>query len=536
MKRKQWSISFAILAAVALSLAATCTGREQPSTQQAQAAPPQAPKPAAPAKPAVEVAAQRVVGPVVAGGFYPGDAQELRQMVQKFLAAAKKEKLEGYLFGLVSPHAGYIYSGPVAGTSYRQLEGRKYAAIVIMAPSHHTRGDKVSVIDASAYRTPLGDVPISRQHVQRLLARKDLFVDNPADYEREHSLEVQLPFLQVQLGQTPIVPMIIPTDEIGLIKAAAAAIFEAFKGEQILYVASSDLSHYLPYDQAVAKDKMTLAMIKDLKAKELTATEEKGEQRCCGYAPISVLLEIFRLAGGKRAALLDYRNSGDTAGDRSRVVGYGSVVFMLDAPPEPKPAEAKPVEKKTDKPASDKVNYLTPAEEKECLRIARETVEAWVRRHEKPEYKATTPTMAKDGACFVTLKKDGELRGCIGHIIPNEPLYLNVRNMAVAASSEDPRFPPVTPDEMPKIKIEVSVLTPITPVTDPQEVRVGTDGLIMSRGYNRGLLLPQVPGEFGWNREEFLSHTCRKAGMEMDCWKKSGITIEKFQAQVFGEQ
>ena len=225
--------------------------------------------------------------------------------------------------------------------------------------------------------------------------------------------------------------------------------------------------------------------------------------------------------------MLKYLNSGDTSGDHSRVVGYGSVALLA-------PAGQQTT---ANAPRTGDEDPLSPDDKKMLLHIARDTVTTFVKTGKKPDFQVASPALKANGAAFVTLRKGPthELRGCIGQIIAMMPLWECVREMAVAAASQDPRFSPVRPTELGDINIEISVLTPPVRVRDVAEIQVGVHGLIMSRGFYRGLLLPQVPTELGWDRDTFLDQTCVKAGMQPGCWRDRATTIERFTAIVFSE-
>jgi AmmeMemoRadiSam system protein B/AmmeMemoRadiSam system protein A len=470
--------------------------------------------------------------PVVAGQFYTDNPNDLREQVDEFINQAKMPANLGDVFGLVSPHAGYIYSGPIAGHSYRAVKGLKYDVVVVIGLSHRAPG-AVAVLNYDAYLTPLGKIRIDRQATAQLAAAADFIETDDDMFRYEHSLEVQLPFIQQALPDTPVVMISIGSAGRQMLRDLAERLDAVFRDRRALFVASTDLSHFRSYKAAREIDIETLDFLARNDLDGLHHARQVRE-RLCGLAPVTVLFELFRLRGGKTVKLLDYRNSGDTAGDKSRVVGYGALA-LLGAQKTPAPT-ADNGEGPTPEQAKGGFSLSVEAK-KQLLDIARETITAYLRNGDRPKFQIDNPTLLAPGAAFVTLHKlpSHQLRGCIGQIIARQPLWECVRDMAIAAATEDPRFTRVRETEMSSLHIEISVLTPAEKVHDVSEIEVGAHGLIVSRGWQRGLLLPQVPTEYGWDRETFLDQTCRKAGLPANCWRDAGTVIEKFSALVFSE-
>ncbi len=267
--------------------------------------------------------------PVVAGKFYPDNREKLSSMIKLFLSSASLIDLEGELLGMMVPHAGYIYSGPVAAYAYRQLGTRDYQRVVILAPSHHVRYPGVSVLDMEAYQTPLGRIPIDREAVRALIASRDWIAYEPGLYEKEHSLEVQLPFLQQTLSDFKIIPLIMGDSSPPLCRKLATVLLKTLGTEGVLYLASSDMSHFFTYDRANDMDKLTLEKIKSLDTQTLFQFQMEGKTQLCGLGPVMTLMELFQKLGGGKVKILRYANSGDVTGDKSRVVGYGAAAFLL---------------------------------------------------------------------------------------------------------------------------------------------------------------------------------------------------------------
>ncbi|MCK9460280.1 MAG: AmmeMemoRadiSam system protein B [Proteobacteria bacterium] len=464
----------------------------------------------------------------VAGQFYPDDPEELRRMVRGFIDAAKQGAVspDRDIVGVLSPHAGYPYSGRVAGAAFRALEGRGYRTVVVMSPNHRHGARKIATLARPAYDTPLGSLPIDGEGVRALTAaHPDLFEANEAMFEREHSLEVELPFVQVALPGAAIVPLVVGVDDEALLERAGKALHEAFGARRdVVFVMSSDLSHYHPYDQANALDEESLGALERFDLPAWRKAAARSAEGMCGFKPLVAFAAAFGAYADKARAVvrLDHGNSGDTAGDKSSVVGYGALAFTVE----------KGMRNEESKAAS--YGPYDVAARRELMSIAKKAVEAAAKGEAFAPPEPSSAPLRERGAAFVTLKKGGDLRGCIGHVIGRMPLYECVAEVARAATIHDSRFDPVRPDELPALSFEISVLTAPEPTT-PDEIVVGRDGLIMSRGGYSGLLLPQVPGEWGWGKEEFLMHTCRKAGLPFDCWKDPATRIESFRAIVFGE-
>ena len=461
--------------------------------------------------------------PVVAGSFYPAESILLAGQIDKYLKDAKPEAVPGDIIALISPHAGYIYSGPVAAFGYKAISGRKYDTVVIIGISHHVPFDGVAYLEKDFYRTPIGDVPIDLEFTRRLArAEKDTLCKNPQAYEEEHSAEVEIPFLQASIKDFKIVVLLMgrPGSDYATCSKLARGLVKIIKesGKKVLIVASTDLSHYYKYDDAIAKDRVTLSELLNFDAPRFAEAVSAGECELCGSAPVVTALIAGKELGADRIRVLKYANSGDTAGDRSRVVGYASAVIYKY------------------KENQEEAGMLNSQQKKELLNIARKTVESYVRDKKVPDFKVTDPELLKDEGAFVTLHEKGRLRGCIGNIIGTQPLWLTVRDMAVHSSSRDPRFEPVVPDELKDIRIEISVLSQPKRVRDVNEIKMGTHGVIVKHGLNSGVYLPQVATETGWSKEEFLSNLCTKAGLPADTWKDKKTELYIFTAQVFGEE
>ncbi len=473
--------------------------------------------------------AQRVREPAVAGLFYPGDAAKLAQTIEGLLAAAPEHHIER-LRGLVCPHAGYEYSGPTAAIAYKLLAGRDVQTVVVMGPSHYALWQGACIPKADVYQTPLGRVPIS-ERARALAGVAPFALESPCPVQRpgfwgragkrapeagqdtadtwEHSVEVQVPFLQKVLKRFKLVPVVIgEADPAALAKGLAGQI-----DERTIVVASSDLSHYHPYDAAQALDRRCVKAIGDLDV------EAMQRQEACGKLPILTLMHLARQKGWK-AQVLDYRNSGDATGDKDRVVGYTAVAFYAPAP-----------------------ETLSASDRKFLLELARQTLRSVTTNGPVPEVAAAAvpPKLVDKKACFVTLTKNGTLRGCIGHLTAMEPLHQAVAENARNAALRDPRFTPVQPEELGEIKIEISVLT------EPQSLAFSSpddllsklhpneDGVLLHIGPRTATFLPQVWAQIP-DKVQFLEHLSEKAGCEPSAWRGKDVTVSIYHVECFEEE
>jgi len=463
---------------------------------------------------------------------FKGDAAELARRIDTMLAAAAAPARDEAPLALVSPHAGYVYSGPIAANAYRAVQGRTYDTVVVIGPSHRDAFTGLSVYDTTRFDTPLGKIPCDRELIGRLLGAHPNIVYRPSAHRDEHSLEVQVPFLQRALTDFKLVMIVAggrdPEAELTLVDVLA----EYAKHQRVLVVASSDLSHYHGYAEANKLDAIAVKSIAALDTASLI--RDIGAERCeaCGILPVLITMEYVKRMGAREGVLLKHANSGDTAGPKDQVVGYAALAFWRDRDAAGQKASGKKNAAGEDKTVS--IGRLDGAARAELLGIARRAIAETVRGSQRTEAKTANPALQTPQGAFVTITIGGELRGCIGTFREDTPLYRTVAQMAVAAASEDPRFPALTAAELPKIHLEISALTPMKPVADVSEIEVGRHGLYITKGFNSGVLLPQVATEYGWDRTTFLEQTCRKAGLQKNAWQE-GAKILSFEAEVFGE-
>ena len=466
---------------------------------------------------------QNVRESVIAGSWYPGDSATLTRDIKGYLANVPAQKIDGELIALIAPHAGYIYSGQVAAYAYKLLEGRKYDVVVIVAPSHRAYFKGASIYPAGGFRTPLGIVPIAEDISTALMEKTPLITSVPQAHTQEHAVEIQLPFLQVVLKDFRFVPLVMGQHDFKTCEEVGKAIAAVIKGKNALVIASTDLSHFHPYAEAKALDQVVVDHVNAFDIEGLNKDLEKGRCEACGGGPVLAVMVAAQALGANQSTVLHYANSGDVVADRSSVVGYMAAALTKTA----KPRRERGKEKVG-------VDLGLNAEEKKTLHdIAHAVIWNMATSKPVPAFNITSERLKELRGAFVTVTKKGNLRGCIGHIRGTKPLYQTVEEMAAAAAFDDPRFSPITKDELKDLELEISVLTPFKQITDVKEIEVGKHGLYIQKGFYSGLLLPQVATEYKWDRDTFLEQTCRKAGLPSNAWKEKDIKIFIFSADIF---
>ncbi|MBI4652001.1 AmmeMemoRadiSam system protein B [Candidatus Desantisbacteria bacterium] len=456
----------------------------------------------------------------VAGSFYPGNPQEITRMLEYFFSQVHDTSLLMNPRILISPHAGYIYSGPVAAYGYKAIQGIPFKLVIILGPAHTEYFEGASIYTEGSFETPLGTIEIDSKLAKSLLAGNRIFTENTSPHIKEHSLETQLPFLQFILKDFNIIPIVIgDIKDVRDYKVIADVIaMNIKKREDVLIVISTDLSHFYSYSIAQKMDEIAIDGILRMDPDYLLRRVNGHECELCGFNPVMVGLELAKdLNGVNKAVLLKKANSGDTAGDKNRVVGYASILI----------GEAK---------ENKKMDELTKDVKKELLKIARDTIFSYIKEGKILEFKnVTNPKFLTKQGAFVTITENHNLRGCIGTFVSDKPLYNTIVEMAVSSAAKDPRFPSLAKEELKDISIEISVLSELKRIKNVDEIKVGTHGIYIIRGYYRGVLLPQVATEYGWDRDTFLQQTCYKAGLPADAWRDTKTEIYIFSAQVFNE-
>ncbi|MFC2098299.1 AmmeMemoRadiSam system protein B [Bacteroidota bacterium] len=468
--------------------------------------------------------------PAVAGSFYASDPKALTKDLEFLFSRALPTKPGNNPLAIIAPHAGYPFSGEVAATAYNQLDpGKSYKNVFILGNSHNFSFNGAAIFSSENFETPLGEVPVNHELARKLRKENKVFVDHDAAHMAEHSLEVQLPFLQYYLKKDfKILPILLGTRSLAQCKQLAEAL-KPYLNEDNLFVISADFSHYPEYRSANIVDIKTANALctndpeQFISALKLNEEENIPNLATSACAWPSILSLIYMTQDDKdhlEYELVRYQNSGDTRiGDKSRVVGYCAITVRQQ--------EHK-----------NNSSFMLSKEDKTVLiDIARKTIDLYVRSEKihKVDKQYFSEALQTHTGAFVTLHKNGELRGCIGRFQPDKPLYEVVRDMAISASTKDYRFKPVKAGELDEIELEISVLTPLEPISDPSEIKLGQHGIYIKKGHNSGTFLPQVATQTGWNLEEFLGHCARdKAQIGWFGWKDAELYI--YEALIFTEE
>lgn len=458
-----------------------------------------------------------------ANRFYTGDPKELSEEVDSFLALHRGATVYHDVAALIVPHAGYYFSGNVAATAYMSIPTDKpYKRIFLLGPSHHEWLDGASVnTEADYYATPLGLVKVDHETALRLAKADHVFSYNPKAHDREHCLEVQLPFLQRRFGEDtvpPIVPIIISTNDFRKLQQIADVLKPYFTDEN-LFVVSSDFSHYPSYEDAYEVDGKTGKAIETGDVEQFIAVLEENARSgkrnlatsACGELAIATLMLMMNNTYEVHHLL--YQNSGDIDNhDLSRVVGYHAFAMV--------------------RATTSQTFSLSDEEKRKLKEIALTSIQDSLDGQRIAEPTGLTKTLESKCGAFVSLHKQGRLRGCIGHFGEDTALHEIVAEMARAAAFEDPRFMPVTREELNDIDIEISVLTPMRRIQSLDEFQLHRHGIYIRRGYRSGTFLPQVADEVNWTKEEFVSHCAQdKAGIGWDGWRDAELYV--YEAIVF---
>ena len=429
--------------------------------------------------------------PVVAGQFYPAQAAKLKEMIRGMVSetAARED-----VIGLVSPHAGYIYSGPVAGAAISRVRFKD--TFIILGPNHTGMGKPLSIMTEGTWETPLGPVEIDSELAGRILSGSQHLQEDARAHQFEHSIEVQIPFLQYFKKDVRIVPITLAYADAATYKELGKEIAQAVKDlkKEVVIIASSDMTHYEPQESAQRKDRKAIEAILELNEDELLRRVNELDISMCGYAPTVALISAARKLGATSAELVRYQTSGDTTGDYSAVVGYAGILIKgMSA----------------------------------LAKLAKETVETYVRKGktiEPPEELA--PEMKEKAGVFVSIHKLGGLRGCIGTFEPQQDnVAEETITNAVSSASRDPRFPPIAPEELKDLEYSVDVLTTPEPIETKDQLDPKKYGCIVECDYRRGLLLPDLEGV---DTADYQISICRqKAGIDPD----EPVKLYRFQVK-----
>jgi len=465
---------------------------------------------------------------VFAGSFYPASKNALETQLRELFLAASEVRPEGKVQCLIVPHAGYDYSGVVAASGYKSIPAEtSYENIFIIASSHREQFNGSSIYPAGNYITPLGKVKVNSEIAGSLINSHPDIAYHEKAHDREHSIEVQIPFIQYHLKEVPpIIPIVMGSSSLSASRKLATALMPYFR-EENLFIISSDFSHYPSYNDAVRIDKATGDAIlkKDPETfyNSLRKSSSEGIRNLatpsCGWSSIMTMLYMADQREDVGLVPVLYQNSGDSKiGDKDRVVGYWAIAGYT---------------------VSGEVDgfVLSKQEKQELINLSRATLVDFLNNGKLYEVnrRDLSSNLKQPSGAFVSLYMGGRLRGCIGNFAPEKPLYEVVQEMTIAAASRDRRFAPVESPELPYISIEISVLTPLQKISSVDEFQLGRHGIYMTKDGRSGTYLPQVAMETGWSKEDFLGHCSReKAGLGWEGWKEADLYV--YEAIVFGEE
>jgi MEMO1 family protein len=462
--------------------------------------------------------------PVVSGQFYAGNRLDLEKDLKLLFSNAEKPKAKN-VRAIISPHAGYVFSGGVAADAYNQIDPNKnYKRVFVIASSHRVAFNGASVYNKGNYETPLGEVKVDLDLCNKLIEENDVITYNEGAHSEEHSLEVQLPFLQYHLqNDFLLVPIVVACRDMETPQEIAKALKPYFTDDN-LFVISADFSHYPQYSDAVKIDAETADAIVSGSTETFKKTLIQHQNSninglatdICAWSSVLTLLHLSENTELKFRKV-SYKNSGDSEyGDTARVVGYWAICLESES--------------------SNSSYKISDEAKNQMLEIARKTLEASYSKSNdyKPDVSKLDNTLKDELGVFVTLHKNAQLRGCIGRFQPDIPLWKLIGEMALAAAYQDTRFPSLKESELSEIDIEISVLTPMKLISDTSEIELGKHGIYIIKGGRSGTFLPQVAEQTGWNLEEFLGHCSRdKAYLGWDGWQDADVYT--YEAIVFGE-
>ena len=477
--------------------------------------------------------AKIVLRSLLAGRWYPGNAETLNRQIAGFFQKAEVKSIDNVI-ALILPHAGYRFSGQTAASGVKTID-KEYERVVIIGPSHYVRMEEMlSVPRVTHYETPLGQIALDVEFIDELL-KYSVFQNVPQSHKHEHSVQIELPLLQHSQRDFKLVPIVAGTCSLETI-SKAGAILGSLVDDQTLVIASSDFVHYGPNygytpflgnipEQIEELDMGAYEYIADLDSKGFLEYKRRTGATICGYVPIAILLSM--LEKPVEAELIKYTTSGELMGDFSNSVSYLSAAFSGNWP---KRAKVKEEESGAG---------LSEVDKKELLKLARRSLVYYLEKGRVPRESdldvELSAAMKSYRAAFVTLKNGSYLRGCIGDIFPRGPLYKSVIRNAVNAGVNDGRFRPVTRAECDELVFEISALTVPKPVSSAQDIRISVDGVVLRKHGRTAVYLPQVAPEQGWDVGQTLTQLSLKAGLPADAWKE-GANFLVFQAVVFGEE
>ncbi len=469
--------------------------------------------------------------PMFAGSFYPKNPNTLNSDLEKYLNLDEPQLIPDNvrIIGIISPHAGYIYSGFVAGKIYKELKGRNYKTAIIIAPSHQKYFNYASIYSGDAYVTPLGVCPVDKELAEKIASFKlnvklstdghDWRKDSP-----EHSLEVQIPFLQKVLPNIKIVPIVMGSQDEIIVHCLSRAIINALKesqrAEEVILIASTDLSHYHSKEVANRIDNNFIKAFSRFDYFKLGSSTQYSEVEACGLGPVLTVMTVSENLGANKPIPIHYGTSGDSPYApkmRDQVVGYFAGALAYDPNSQPK-----------------LLPKLTEDEKNELLSLAYKSIEDTIlhKKTEQPEFQLIPKRLGDAYPLFVTIYKNDELRACMGHTIANKSLFFEVQDVARLSATSDWRFGRIAPEELPYLSVEITILSRFIKIFDLNKIQIGKHGLYLKYKNHSGLLLPQVASERNWDVETFLENLCFKAGVAKTTYLDPECQIYAFEALI----
>ncbi|MCX7908125.1 MAG: AmmeMemoRadiSam system protein B [Ignavibacteria bacterium] len=469
--------------------------------------------------------------PTVAGSFYPSDPEALRKDIEAYLEIDKPQTIppNQKILGIISPHAGYIYSGFVAGKVYKELSNRNIKTAIVISPSHHHYFQYASVFSGDAYVTPFGPVQVDKE-LSLYLSKQNSYVRLSIDGHNwrkgnpEHSLEVQIPFLQYLFPNIKIVPIVMGSQDPQIIHSLTLAIINTLKDtkrtDDIVLVASSDLSHYHSYKVAYEIDSNFITTFQNFDYFKLIASLNGREIEACGLGPIAVVMCVSEALGANKPVKLLYATSGDSpfvTPMKERVVGYFAGALVQDENYQPK-----------------YLPELSQTEKEQLLDFVKKVIFSVVNgeKFDIPDALKQSSSFLQNYTAFVTIEKNDELRACMGHIFPTKPLVYELQEVAKTSATSDWRFGPVRKEELPHLSFEITILSRFKKVFSFNEIVIGKHGLYLRYKNYSGLLLPQVATERNWDVTTFLQNLCLKAGVSKTTFLDPEAEIYSFEALI----
>jgi hypothetical protein len=447
--------------------------------------------------------------PSFKGLYYPSSTPVLLRDVDYFLQTCEKRVILGKIVGLIIPHGKYKTSGLTASYAYKLIKGKRYNTVVIIGPSHHQAFKGVSIYAKDYYYTPLGKVMVNTKLAKRLILENDFITFIPDVHLKEHSIEVQIPFLQRSLKDFKILPILIGEKKEEYFSLLSEALLKVIPRENILLIASANLSHFRSYLDAALRDRETIKILEEFNLKKIASKfKNKKAESCAPYCILTTLLTCKSL-GADRVKLLKYTNSGEITGIQWRTVGYASLAIF-------------------DLLELDKEKKLW------LLRHARRSLEEYLKFKKLQTIVEKDPILNRRYGVYITIKKGKIIRGYLGYILPTKPLYKAVSDGVIKAATKDLKHPPLKKKELKKVKIEISVLSNIEKFKDLELIDMGKHGLYINKDWQEAILLPsEIQKED--SRIDILEKVSRRAGLNKDAWKEEDVELYLFTAQTFSE-